>query len=96
MNRTIIQVPVDKALKDKATLAATNMGFSSLQENIRVYLKQLADRQIAVSLVQEEPPVKLSAKAEKRYEKMLKDIKSGKEKTYSFDNTDDMMQWLRS
>jgi antitoxin component of RelBE/YafQ-DinJ toxin-antitoxin module len=94
MNTTIIQVPVDKALRDRATAAASKMGFSSVQEVVRVFLTQISVDYPKVSF--EQPAVKLSAKNERRYNKMIDDYKSGKMKTVSFDNVDEMMKYLNS
>lgn len=53
MSKTTLQIPIDSTLRDKAALVATDLGFSSLQEAVRVYLKQLSDRRIGISLVHE-------------------------------------------
>jgi len=45
----VLQVPMSKELRKKATLAALNQGYSSLQESVRIYLRQLADNKIAQS-----------------------------------------------
>ena len=94
MNTTIIQVPVDKALRDKATAAASRMGFSSVQEVVRVFLTQISTEYPKVSF--EQPFVKLSAKNEQRYAKMIDYYKSGKMRAVSFDNVGEMMKYLNS
>lgn len=94
MNSTIIQVPVNKDLRDKAAAAANKMGFSSLQEAIRVFLTQLENQTLKMSF--ENPPVQLSAKAIKRYNKIADEIDSGKVKMKSFTNVDDLMKELNS
>jgi len=55
MAKTIIQVPVDKPLRDRATAAARAQGFSSLQGAIRVFLVKLANNELTISL---QPQVK--------------------------------------
>ena len=75
MQKTILQIPLDKHLKNTAEKAATAQGFSSLQEIVRVFLTQLASKKIAVTL---EEPHSLSLKNEERYSSMLEDFKSGK------------------
>lgn len=95
MNSTTLQIPMKKQLRDKATSAAEQLGFTSLQEIIRVFLKKLALKKISVSF-EEEAVVHLSAKAARRYDKMIDDIESGKEKVYSTKNVDDLMKQLRS
>jgi len=72
---------MDKSLRDEATSAAVEMGFSSLQEFVRVFLQNLAKGSMSISF---EPAVKLSDKNERRYEKMLANIESGKVKTKTF------------
>lgn len=94
MNKTILQVPIDKTLKDEAAQAAKAMGFSSLQESIRVFLSRLAKRKLEISY--ESVDEYLSPKAAKRYEKMVRDVKSGKVKTKSFASVDEMMDYLNS
>lgn len=86
---TILQVPIDKNLRDRAHQASEKMGFSSLQETIRVFLNQLASNQIQVSF--EPKAVTLSPKNERRYSKMVDDIKSGKVKLETFDNVDSLI-----
>lgn len=90
----VLQVPMTKEMREGATLTAIAQGYSSLQEMVRVFLKQAMDKKVETRFVTTAPPVKLSAKAEKRYMKLEKDIKSGKEKLYSFDSVDDLMDHL--
>ena len=82
MGTTTLQIPMPTALRDRATKVATNQGFSSLQEYVRILLNQLAQGQMKVSFTT--PVAKLSAKSAVRYAKILADIESGKEKTKSF------------
>ncbi len=94
MNRVILQVPMSKTLRDRAEAAASAMGFSSLQESIRVILTKLARRELDVRVAY--PDEHLSPRAERRYARILRNIKSGKEKTVAFDTTKDMMAYLHS
>lgn len=97
MDTTILQVPIKKTLRDRATKVATEAGFSSLQEAVRVLLTHMSERQLKVSF--EHPPVKLSPKADRRYNKMIADVESGKVKPKRFtpkDSIDDIMNWLNS
>lgn len=93
MDSTILQIPIKKDLRKKATLVAEDMGFSSLQEVVRVFLKRLARKELNVSF-ERFPAVKLSAKNAKRYDKMIDNFYAGKLKTKSFDNVDDLMKDL--
>ena len=74
MQKTILQVPLNKSLKLSAEEAALAQGFSSLQEIVRVFLSRLAANKVEVRL----ESVFLSEKNEKRYIKMTKDFESNK------------------
>ena len=89
MNKTILQIPLDKDTRDQATLVATQMGFSSLQEPIRLFIKQLARKKLEVKI--EPKAVQLSPKAIKRYNKMTKDIESGKTKLFTANSVEELM-----
>lgn len=77
MSRTVLQIPLPKELKLSAEKAASDYGFSSLQEVLRVFLKKFAARKIDVNF-EEEEVVYLSPKAEKRYLKATEDFKKGR------------------
>ncbi len=94
MSNTILQVPMSKDLRDQAASAASKMGFSSLQETVRVFLSQLASKEVRINF--ETNTVRLSAKNEKRYSKMIEDIESGKAKTKTFTTVEALMQDLNS
>ncbi|MDD5147571.1 MAG: hypothetical protein PHV63_03455 [Candidatus Daviesbacteria bacterium] len=81
---TILQVPVSKKLRDQAASSAQKMGFSSLQETVRIFLNQLASNEISITF--QSPAVKLSKKNDRRYAKMISDIESGKVKLKNFSN----------
>ena len=82
-----LQVPLSKDLREKATKAASEEGFSSLQEFIRVMLTKLAKDEINLRL---QPSVRLSAKNEKRYTKMDEDFKAGRN-VKEFDSVEDFL-----
>ena len=92
MDSTILQVPISKSLRNDASLAALNMGFSSLQEAVRVFLTQLKTQVVKISF--EQPPVQLSANAIKRYDKISDNFKLNKNKYPSFTDVDKMMEYL--
>lgn len=92
MQKTILQVPVDAKLRDQAAAAAIAMGFSSLQETVRVFLRKLASRELTVSF--KPPPVKLSKRAAARYDKMIDDIESGREKLFRANSAGELMRHL--
>jgi len=92
--RTIVQVPMAPELKKSAEKAALESGFSSLQEIIRVFLQQFAKKEITLSMqsIDDEPP--LSAKARRRYRRMLQEIRQGKGITHT-ENVDELFRLLR-
>lgn len=73
----ILQIPMSEELKKSAEKAAMDMGFSSLQETIRVLLKKLSVNKLKMDIYDVDEP-QLSPKAIKRYEKIIKDIEAGK------------------
>ena len=91
METTNLQIPLSKDLKLSAQQAAFDMGFSSLQEFIRVILKKISTKTITMSFIDEEH---LSPKAEKRYMKMIKDIEMGKNITHT-NNLDELFSKLK-
>lgn len=93
METTILQVPLSKKLKSSALDVSRDYGFSSLQELVRVLLTKVSHRQLAVTF--EEPAVKMSKKAERRYGKMTKDFETGKN-VKSFSSVEELMRDLRS
>lgn len=94
MNTTILQIPIDKTLRAEAVALAKEDGFSSLQEVIRVFLSRFVKREVGVTF-ERYPAVKLSARNEKRYNKMLEDFEKGRN-FKTFDSVDDLMKDLMS
>ena len=90
MSNTILQVPVSKDLRNQASAAASQMGFSSLQEAVRVFMTKIARGAMEVSF---QEPVKLSPRAARRYEKMIQEMEQGKN-TYVARDVDDLMRQL--
>ncbi|MEK7634019.1 MAG: hypothetical protein AAB437_04210 [Patescibacteria group bacterium] len=74
MDTTNLQIPLTKDLKMSAQQAAFDMGFSSLQELVRIILKKISTQTVQISFVDEE---RLSPKAAKRYAKISEEIKKG-------------------
>lgn len=92
MNRakTILQIPVSKELRTTSEKVALSFGFSSLQEAVRLFLSQLAQKTVTISFT---PSIPLSRKAEKRYSKMVDDINRGKNVTEA-KNLDELFSLL--
>ena len=76
MSRTTLQIPLDTTLRNKAEEVATSVGFSSVQEVVRVFLSKFAAQSIDIGFYDKE--VQLSKKAEARYALMINDAKKGK------------------
>ncbi|MBI5620067.1 hypothetical protein HY950_03840 [Candidatus Gottesmanbacteria bacterium] len=90
--KTIIQVPVEKKLRDEAEAAAYDQGFSSLQDVLRLFMHKFANGGMSIMFADEE---QLSPRAVHRYEKILKDMEAGKN-TKRFTSVDDLMNDLNS
>jgi antitoxin component of RelBE/YafQ-DinJ toxin-antitoxin module len=93
MDTTTLQVPLTKELKYNATSVAKKYGFSSLQEIVRVLLTKLSREELAFN-VEQFPAVRLSAKNKKRYAKMEKDFKAGRN-IYTADNIEGFLDELK-
>lgn len=81
-------------LRQKSEKTAADLGFSSLQELVRIFLNQFSRQQITLSF--NIPEIKLSAKNEKRYLKMVEDYSKKPSEFKSFSSVDDMMKYLHS
>lgn len=95
MQRVIVQVPMAKDLKEKAEAVSFNMGFSSLQEVIRILLTKLSKKEISFRIEEAEEVTYLSKAAEKRYKKAVEDIKAGRN-IYKPKNKKEFFELLRS
>jgi antitoxin component of RelBE/YafQ-DinJ toxin-antitoxin module len=76
MDNTILQIPISKALKKSAQEAASEYGFSSLQDLLRVILTKLSRRELAITI--EDKATKLTDKNAVRYRKMSEDFVADK------------------
>lgn len=77
MNNTVLQIPLTKDLQLRSKKAAEDLGFSSLQEVVRVFLTQLSRG--TVDLKFETPEIQVSKINEKRYLRMIEDYKINKD-----------------
>lgn len=89
--RTVLQIPINPSLKSAASKAAVDMGFSSLQETVRVMLTKLAKGQIYLSFEEKASP--LSLKNEVKYLEMDNDFKN-KKNVYGASNVKQLMKLL--
>ncbi|MBU4210154.1 hypothetical protein KKC08_05375 [Patescibacteria group bacterium] len=62
MNNTVLQVPINKTLKDNVTKIALNMGFSSLQELTRVFLREFVKGNLSFGFIVSPTAKKLTIK----------------------------------
>ena len=86
----MLQIPVSKTLKASAEAVASDYGFSSLQEIIRVFMAKLAAKKIEITFQETVP---LSVANEKRYLKMVTDIKNSRNVTQTAD-LDELFSFL--
>ena len=85
-----------KTLRDQAQTVSSDLGFSSLQEAIRVLLNKFAKKQLTMQVTeQSEEVVHLSKRAEKRYAKAVEDIKAGRNITKT-ESVDALLRLLRT
>ncbi len=91
--RTILQVPVSNDIRVEALAASREMGFSSLQETVRVLLSKLANRQLTIQV--EETVIPLSSRTEKRYSAMDQDFRTNKN-IYRAKDIDDLIWQLHA
>lgn len=81
-----------KDLKAKAEAASLNLGFSSLQEVIRVLLTKFSKKELSLRIEEtEEKPSKYLLSAMKKAEKNLKKGNTSP----VFDNVKDNLAWLK-
>lgn len=98
MNTTTLQVPINKSLKTAAQQEVEKMGFSSLQEAVRLFLTQLVKKTITINFTRQEPDENLTPKQEailnKKLKEALADIKKGD--YYVASSADEMIHQLRA
>lgn len=81
---------MSRELKEKAELVSVGLGFSSLQEVIRVLLTKLSKKEFNLKVEEGEKPSKYLLKVVERAEK---DRKEGRASP-KFDNAEDAIAWL--
>jgi len=90
MQRVVVQIPMSKELKEKAELISSDLGFSSLQEVIRVLLTKLSKKEFNLKVEEGEYPSKSLIRAMKQAEK---DRKAGKGSPI-FKTGEEAVKWL--
>ena len=86
---------MSRELKINAQSASSEMGFSSLQEAIRVLLTKLSKNELAMTIEPVEEIHHLSPAAEAKFKRAVSDIKAGKNVTKT-KNVDELLTLLRS
>lgn len=95
MQRIVVQVPMSRELKEKAEMVSTDLGFSSIQETIRVLLTKLSKREFSLKVAETEEITHLSPAAERKFKKAVEDIKAGRN-IYKPKNKKEFFDLLRS
>lgn len=95
MQRVVVQVPMSKTLKENAETVSQDLGFSSLQEAIRVLLTKLSKREYTLKIEEVEEIAHLSKKSKHKFKKAVEDIKAGKDILEATD-AEDFLRKLRS
>lgn len=90
MQRVIVQVPMTKELKEKAEVVSSDLGFSSIQEAIRVLLTKLSKKEFSLKVEEAEEPSEYLLSAMK---KARENRKAGKASPV-FSNIKDELKWL--
>jgi antitoxin component of RelBE/YafQ-DinJ toxin-antitoxin module len=71
--RTVLQIPMSPELRKRATTAAKEQGFSSLQEMVRLFVERIARAEVSVQFSV------LSEKSAHRYQAMDEDFSKNKD-----------------
>lgn len=95
MQKVVVQVPMNRDIKEKAEKVTEDLGFSSLQEVIRVLVTKLSKNELSIRVEEAEEIIHLSKAAEKKFKKALEDIKAGKNVTKT-KNVDELLSLLYS
>lgn len=94
-NTSVLQVRLPIELRNAAEAKAQDMGLSSLQDAVRVFLKRMIAGDYAIGLVkQPDEQITLTPKASKRFSKMITDFKHD-QNVVAFDDPQDALTWLK-
>lgn len=88
--KTLLQIPMDKNLRIDAEEVAEEMGFSSLQEVIRLFVSQLAAKNLMVNFIPRVRDEYLTEEQEKVLEKKYKE----KSKLYEAKTAEEFMDQI--
>lgn len=80
MARTNIQVPVTTTLKQKAAARAEKLGFSSIQDVIRVFLTGFVEEKYSIGIREEEKVEYLTDREAEVLERKFRELKEEEKK----------------
>ena len=95
MKNTVLQIPMSKDLRERAEKASNDLGFSSLQETVRVFLSKFSSGKITLSFEEQFPEEKLSVRKAKEYDAIIKDMRAGRN-VKTAKNIEDFLSQLNS
>lgn len=99
MDTMILQVPVNTVVRAEAQRKANEIGFSSLQDAVRLFLANLAAGKLSASFAADQEPDEFLTPAQEKiltrqYLQAKRDMENGKGITTS--SVNEMMKFLRS
>ena len=98
MNTSVLQIPINPTLKKQAQVEAKRLGFSSLQDLLRLMMTQLVEKTVAIRVISTYPEEKLTpaevAVVLKKHEKVKKEIARGD--YFVASSAEEMVRQLRS
>lgn len=98
MNTITLQVPVNRNVKLSAQQAAADMGFSSLQDAVRLFLANLSSGKLSATFSAQTPDEILTPAQEKvlmkKYREAKKEIDEGR--GFTAHSAEELMAHLRS
>ncbi len=92
MNTAKIQTPIDNDILQKVRNMAEDLGFSSVNELVRVLLKNFADNKIVLSISSRQKPLYTRQKWDNTLRETVAEYKVGKRKSYK--SVDELMDDL--
>lgn len=98
MNTITLQIPLNPNLRDRAQKQARAMGFSSLQEAVRLFLNQLAEQSIKVRFIPQLPVENLTTTQEAHLADTITKTQNNltKGSCKKVNTIEDMMDYLQS
>jgi antitoxin component of RelBE/YafQ-DinJ toxin-antitoxin module len=94
-NTAVIQVRLPTELKEASEKRAGEVGLSSVQEAIRMFLHSFVNKRVGLGIIPEikTEEVKLTKTAKKRYAEIEQDLDE-KKNTVAFEDPEKALEWL--